>query len=82
MKLLTPWALRFSIVSVGSIAVLIALAWIVFGFHSLGLDASATIALTLGIVLSVALAVGLMALMFYSDRSGRDDTAGGHPHDP
>jgi hypothetical protein len=37
------------------------------------------IALTLGVVVSLALGGGLMALSFYSDRRGYDDRAGGEP---
>jgi hypothetical protein len=36
------------------------------------------IAMTLGVVLSVALGLGLMALLFYSSRAGYDEEAGGH----
>jgi hypothetical protein len=46
--------------------------WAFNGFHGLGLDLDATIALTLGTIGTAALGVALMALVFYSDRSGRD----------
>lgn len=36
------------------------------------------IALTLGVVLSIALGVGLMSLVFYSARRGYDDHQGPH----
>jgi len=67
------WTARFSITSGVAILVLIAIAWVVFGFGSLGLNTSATIALSLGILLTAGLGVGLMALVFYSNRSGQDD---------
>ena len=67
------WAARFAVISVAAIAALIAIAWVVFGFGSLGLHTSGMIALSLGILLTAGLGVGLMALVFYSDRSGQDD---------
>ncbi|HEX9465333.1 MAG TPA: hypothetical protein VGB82_22240 [Alphaproteobacteria bacterium] len=75
MKLRQSWSHSWTVAtaSLGAIILLIAGAWIVLGFGSLGLDTSATIALILGIVLTVGLAVGLMGLVFYSNRSGRDD---------
>jgi hypothetical protein len=45
------------------------------GFHG-------WVALTLGIVLTCALAITLMALVFHSARSGRDESAGGGGHKP
>ncbi len=40
------------------------------------LDTSGYIALTLGIVATLALAILLVGLMLYSNRSGQDDRAG------
>ena len=51
-----------------------ALMWIEAGDVDMSLHGF--IALTLGIVLTLALGVGLMALMFYSNRHGHDDRAG------
>ena len=76
MKPENLWALRFSLASAAGAVVLIALAWAILDARPLGLDAAGTIAVALGIFFSIALAVGLMTLMFYSDRSGRDDIAG------
>lgn len=67
--------------SLAGIIALIALFFAASGSRWLGLDTNATIALILGIVLTVGLAVGLMALMFYSSRSGRDDIVGGEHYD-
>ena len=48
------------------------------GFELLsGLSTHGWIAFTLGMVVTGALGVGLMALVFHSDRSGRDESAGG-----
>jgi hypothetical protein len=83
---LRSWAGRFLLGSTGGAAALLLAVWAVSGFQRLGLDGPATIALTLGIVLSIGLAVALMALMFYSSRTGRDDAVGGehygHPQPP
>jgi hypothetical protein len=53
------------------IAALLALTWLFGGFA--GLTGAGVIALTLGITVTVALGVGLMALLFYSSRSERDE---------
>jgi hypothetical protein len=82
MKALNSWSTRFVAGSLGGAVALILLFFGLFGFRSLGLSLNGAIALTLGIVLTVGLGVGLMALVFYSDRSGRDDTVGGEHYDP
>jgi hypothetical protein len=68
-----PWAGRFAITAVTAIVVLLALIWALTGFGGLGLDATATVGAVLGIVVAIALAVGLMTLIFYSNRSEMDD---------
>jgi len=40
------------------------------------MPASAYVFMTLGVVLSLAVGIGLMALVFYSNRAGYDDAAG------
>ncbi len=77
MKIPGSWTAKFLVSSGGAAIVLIVLFFVFFGREWLGLDMAATIALTLGIVLTVGLGVGLMALVFYSSRSGRDEIAGG-----
>lgn len=72
-----PWVARFVITSAAGVVVFVVLCWIVFGFGSLGLDPTATFAAVLGITFTVGLGIGLMALVFYSDRSGKDDAARG-----
>ncbi len=74
-----PRIARFSIVCVAAVVAIVAICWIVFGFGSLGLDATATVAAMLGILFTVGLGVGLMALVFYSNRSGQDDVASAKP---
>ena len=68
-----PWAARFPIAATTAIVVLLALVWALTGFGGLGLDATATVGAVLGIVFTIALAVALMTLIFYSNRSGMDD---------
>jgi hypothetical protein len=65
----------FGIACVGMIAFVYLAVWAFNGFNGLGLDLDGAIALTLGTVLAAALGVGLMSLVFYSDRSGQDDAA-------
>jgi hypothetical protein len=55
----------------GVIAVLLALTWLFGGFG--GMSGAGVAALTLGIIVTVALGVGLMTLLFYSSRSERDE---------
>lgn len=43
------------------------------GFEGLGLGLEGTVALVLGIVFAVALGVALMAAVFVSDRSDKDE---------
>lgn len=81
MKGLGSWTTRFVAGSLGGAVALVLLFLSFFGFRELGLSLNGAIALTLGIVLSIGLAVGLMALIFYSDRSGRDDVVGGEHYD-
>jgi len=66
------WLPMFIGMALGLIAVVYFLLWAFNGFHGLGLDLDATIALTLGTIGTAVLGVVLMALLFYSDRSGRD----------
>ena len=68
-----PWAAQFPIAATAAIVTLLALIWALTGFGGLGLDATATVGAVLGIVFTIALAVALMTLMFYSNRSGMDD---------
>jgi hypothetical protein len=71
------WVSRFVLLSVGVVVALLVVVWAVNGLSGLGLSIHGMIALSLGIILSVGLGVGLMALVFYSNRSGQDDAASG-----
>jgi len=67
------WVLTFSLVCVVAIAAIIFLAWAASGFDFGGLSTQGVVAIVAGSVFTVLLSVGLMALVFYSSRSGRDD---------
>jgi hypothetical protein len=69
------WIIYFIATTLGGIAAVLLLLWALNDFHGLGLDAAGTVALMLGITLTSALGVGLMALVFYSDRSNADEDA-------
>ena len=69
------WVIYFAVTALCGIAVVLTLLWAFSGFHGLGLDAAGTVALMLGIVVTSALGVALMALVFYSDRSNVDEDA-------
>jgi uncharacterized membrane-anchored protein len=77
MTVHTRWALRFWAICIVVALAGIAALWIVFGFSSMDLTANALFALSLGVVFSVVIGAGLMALIFYSSRSGRDESARG-----
>ena len=61
------WVFKFSAGCVGAMVVVLGLIWAFGGFDNLGLDTSGVIALSLGILFTVALGVGLMAAIFYSE---------------
>lgn len=56
------------------IAAMLLVAWAANGFGPIGLHGHPLIALIVGSVGASALAIGLMALVFHSDRSGGDET--------
>jgi hypothetical protein len=66
------WFVTFSLGSVAAIAAILAVLWASNGFSTGGLSGHGIAAVVLGVTFSVLLAVGLMALVFYSNRSGQD----------
>jgi hypothetical protein len=76
-----PWLWRFAAISLSAIAAVavaaVGLVWFLTGESPAELGLHGVIALTLGIALSAALGVGLMALVFFSARGGTDGKAGG-----
>ncbi|MGQ0676459.1 MAG: hypothetical protein ACT4N4_10310 [Rhodospirillales bacterium] len=75
-----PWLWKFAAISLGTIAcvagAVVAILWFLTGSGPGELGLHGTIALILGVSLSAALGVGLMALVFLSARGGRDDIGG------
>ena len=69
------WAIWFTLTSSGAIAAILLIVWLAGGFARVGLDFNVTLALVLGIFFSSLLGIALMALIFHSNRSGRDEDA-------
>ena len=67
------WIWRFILASVGFVVLAVLVFWTIGGLGELGLSDKGVVALTLGFLFTVRLAIGLMALVLFSDRSGRDD---------
>jgi hypothetical protein len=70
----------FSAGCLGFIALVMLIVWVMGGFEGAELGFHGWIAITLGMTVTSALGVALMALVFHSDRSGRDESAGGGGH--
>lgn len=72
MGRLTNWtAVVIAIVAVAAVAVVSAVNWNVVG--DTGIDANGWIALILGVLATLAVGVGLMTLIFISNRRGYDN---------
>jgi hypothetical protein len=69
------WVIWFTLACLGAIAIALGLAWALGWLSGLRQNLDIGIAAVLGILVSSALGAGLMALMFYSNRSGIDDRA-------
>ncbi|HEY2890587.1 MAG TPA: hypothetical protein VGJ31_08155 [Dongiaceae bacterium] len=67
------WAFWFVPACMAGIAAVLVVIWLAGGFQGTALDANITVALVLGILFISLLGVGLMGLIFYSNRSGQDD---------
>ena len=65
----------FSTASLGFIALVVLIVWAMGGLEGGDLGVHGWIALVSGSVLTTALGVALMALAFYSDQSGHDESA-------
>jgi hypothetical protein len=72
---MTRWIWTFILACAGLVGLAALVLWASGGFGELGLSGNGVIALTLGTLFTAALAIGLMALVFFSDRSGRDEEA-------
>ena len=69
----TLWIWRFILAGVGFGALAVLVFWAIGGFGEFGFSSKGVVALTIGRLFSAGPAIGLMALVFFSDRSGRDD---------
>lgn len=67
------WRNVLVISCVGMVALVLAVNWVLSGFHGLGLHPATALALVLGTVATTALCVVLMGLMFYSERAQDDE---------
>ena len=76
-KNITRWLLTFVGFNAVLFAVVLATLWAVGGFADTGLSGMGWFALFLGVAATSALGVGLMALVFYSDREDYDEDAYG-----
>lgn len=73
----------FSAACLGLIALVVLIVLVMGGFEFMGdLGVHGWIAFTLGVVVTSVLGVGLMALVFHSDRSGHDESARGGGRKP
>ena len=69
----TLWIWTFILASVGFVVLAVLLFWAIGRFGELGLSGKGLVALTPEFHFTAGLAYGLMALVFISDRGGRDD---------
>ena len=69
----TLWIWTFMLASVGFVVLAVLVFWTMGGLCELGLGGKGVVASTPGFLFTVGLAIGLKALVFFSDRSGRDD---------
>jgi hypothetical protein len=69
------WIINYSLTCIGAIVGVLAVLWASNGFSTGGLSGHGIAAVVLGVTFSVLLAVALMALVFHSNRSGRDEPA-------
>ena len=67
------WVLTYSLTCSGAIGAVLVLAWALGGIDTEGVSTHGMIAIVLGTMFTVLVGVGLMALIFYSNRSGQDD---------
>jgi hypothetical protein len=69
------WTRNFILICLSILAATAVAIALLLAFGELGLGLHGSIALVLGVLVTMAIAMGLMGLMFLSSRSGRDDQA-------
>ena len=70
---MTLWIWRFSLAGVAFVVLAVLAFWAIGGLGELRVSSKGLVDLTLGFLFTAGLAIGLMALVFFSDHSGRDD---------
>jgi hypothetical protein len=68
-----PRVLWFIALCAGLVLGLLLIAWAATGFSSFGMSGHGVAAMLIGVILTTLLGVGLMALVFQSHRSHRDE---------
>ena len=67
------WIVNYSLACIGGTMGLLAFMCALAGFDFTGVSTAGLVAIVLGTTFMVLVTVGLMGLVFYSDRSGQDD---------
>ena len=67
----------FTAACLGLVALVLLVIWTMGGFEDVRLSPAGWTAYALGVVLTSVLGTALMALVFYSDRSGQNEASGG-----
>ena len=67
------WIIYFVAGAVALMAFVLLVLWASNGFQDLGIGTVGVIALIMGSLVTTALGIALMGLVFYSDRSGTDE---------
>ena len=67
------WIVNYSLACIGAFVGLLAFMWALSGFDFSGVSTAGLVAIILGTAFMVLVTVGLMGLVFYSDRSGQDN---------
>jgi len=70
------WLVTFVLGCFAAVVFVLAALWAFSGFAGLGIGLWGALALAGGIIFTVGLGVGLMALIFASDRSNKDEEVG------
>jgi len=69
------WIVSYSLICIAAIVGVLGFVWALNGFDTGGVSTHGMIAIVLGTTFTVLIAVGLMALVFHSNRSGQDERA-------
>lgn len=76
------WFAWFCAGCTGMMAAIMFILWAFNDFEALGVGGHGLVALILGVILTTALGIGLMALVFHSDRSDHDELVQIHHNPP